>query len=88
MPQTQSKKRSRRFQDAIFSQEEMHDLPVELHTQFFKSSDTEAKLSVVAHVDVTSIHYRKIDERNTDELAVVSALFNQNGVFIQGKSSP
>jgi hypothetical protein len=63
----------------------MHDLPVELHTQFFKSSDTEAKLSVVAHVDVTSIHYRKIDERNTDELAVVSALFNQNGVFRENR---
>jgi len=72
------------IQDAIFSQEEMHDLPVELHTQFFKSSDAEAKLSVVAHVDVKSIHYRKVDGRNTDELAVVSALFNQNGVFIQG----
>jgi len=72
------------IQDAIFSQEEMHDLPVELHTQFFKSSDTEAKLSVLAHVDVKSIHYRKIDGRNTDELAAVSALFNQNGVFLQG----
>jgi VWFA-related protein len=72
------------IQDAIFSQEEMHDLPVELHTQFFKSSDTDAKLSVLAHVDVKSIHYRKIDGRNTDELAVVSALFNQNGVFLQG----
>ena len=72
------------IQDAIFSQEEMHDLPVELHTQFFKSSDTEAKLSVLAHVDVKSIHYRKIDGRNTNELAVVSALFNQNGVFLQG----
>jgi VWFA-related protein len=72
------------IQEAIFSQEEMHDLPVELHTQFFKSSDTDAKLSVLAHVDVKSIHYRKIDGRNTDELAVVSALFNQNGVFLQG----
>jgi VWFA-related protein len=72
------------IQDAIFSQEEMHDLPVELHTQFFKSSDTEAKLSVLAHVDVKSIHYRKVDGRNTNELAVVSALFNQNGVFLQG----
>jgi hypothetical protein len=72
------------IQDAIFSQEEMHDLPVELHTQFFKSSDAEAKLSVLAHVDVKNIHYRKIDGRNTNELAVVSALFNRNGVFIQG----
>jgi VWFA-related protein len=72
------------IQDAIFSQEEMHDLPVELHTQFFKSSDTDAKLSVLAHVGVKDIHYRKVDGRNTDQLTVVAALFNQNGVFMQG----
>jgi VWFA-related protein len=72
------------IQDAIFSQEEMHDLPVELHTQFFKSSDADAKLVVLAHVDAKHLHYRKVDGRNTDELTVVSAIFNQNGVFIQG----
>jgi VWFA-related protein len=72
------------IEDAIFSQEEMHDLPVQLHTQFFKSSDAEAKLSVLAHVDVKQIHYRKLDGRNTNELTLVAALFNRNGVFIQG----
>jgi hypothetical protein len=72
------------IQDAVFSQEEMHDLPVELHTQFFKSSDTEAKLAVLAHVDAKHLHYRKVDGRNTDELTLVSAIFNQNGVFMQG----
>ncbi len=72
------------IQDAVFSQEEMHDLPVELHTQFFKSSDAEAKLSVLAHVDVKDIHYRKVDGRNTNELTVVAAVFNQNGVLMQG----
>jgi len=72
------------IQDAIFSQEEMHDLPVELHTQFFKSSDAAAKLAVLAHVDAKHLHYRRVDGRNTDELTVVSAIFNQNGVFMQG----
>lgn len=72
------------IQDAVFSQEEMHDLPVELHTQFFKSNDAEAKLSVLAHVDVKDIHYRKVDGRNTNELTVVAAVFNQNGVLMQG----
>jgi len=62
----------------------LHDLPVELHTQFFKSGDAEAKLAVLAHVDVKHIQYRKIDGRNTNELTVVSAIFNRNGVFIQG----
>ncbi len=72
------------IEDAIFSQEELHDLPVDLHTQFFKASDEDAKLSVMAHVDVKHIHYRKVDGRNTDELTVVSAIFNRNGVFMQG----
>src|SRR5271166_5060367 len=72
------------IEDAVFSQEELHDLPVELHTQFFKASDEDAKLSVMAHVDARHIHYQKVDGRNTDELTVVSAIFNRNGVFIQG----
>ena len=72
------------IEDAVFSQEELHDLPVELHTQFFKPSDTEAKLAVMAHVDVKHIRYRKVDGRNINELTVVSAIFNRNGVFIQG----
>jgi VWFA-related protein len=72
------------IEDAVFSQEELHDLPVELHTQFFKPSDTEAKLAVLAHVDVKHIRYRKVEGRNINELTVVSAIFNRNGVFIQG----
>ncbi len=72
------------IEDAVFSQEELHDLPVELHTQFFKPSDAEAKLAVLAHVDVKHIRYRKVDGRNINELTVVSAIFNRNGVFVQG----
>ncbi|PYV50854.1 MAG: hypothetical protein DMG92_06265 [Acidobacteria bacterium] len=40
------------IEDALFSQEEMHDLPIDLHTQFFKPSAGEAKLTVLAHIDV------------------------------------
>lgn len=72
------------IEDALFSQDEMHDIPVELHTQFFKSSDDSAKLTVVAHVDVKGLHFRKVDGRNRDDLTIVSALFNRNGDYIQG----
>jgi len=71
------------IEEAVFSQEELHDLPVELHTQFFKPSDAEAKLAILAHVDVQHIRYRKVDGRNINELTVVSAIFNRNGVFVQ-----
>jgi VWFA-related protein len=72
------------IEDALFSQDEVHDLPVQLHTQFFKSSDVDAKLTVVAHIDVRRLHFRKVDGRNRDDLIVVSALFNRNGSLVQG----
>jgi len=71
------------IEDAIFSQEEMHDLPVDLHTQFFKPTDDSARLTVLAHVDAKRLRFRKIDGRNGDDLTVVSALFNRNGNFLQ-----
>jgi VWFA-related protein len=70
--------------DAVFSWEERHDLPVEVHTKFFKSSDEDAKLAVLAHVDVRHVHFRKIDGRNRNDLTVVSALFDRNGNFVKG----
>ncbi len=72
------------IEEALFSQDELHDIPIELHTQFFKSSDDSAKLTVVAHVDVKGLHFRKVDGRNRDDLTIVSALFNRNGDFIEG----
>jgi VWFA-related protein len=72
------------IEDALFSQEEMHSLPVQLHTQFFKSSDVDAKLTVLAHIDVRQLRLRKAEGRNNNELTIVSALFNGNGNLLQG----
>jgi len=72
------------IQDALFSQEEMHDLPFDLRTQFFKASDSEAKLTVLAHMDARRMHFHRAEGRNGDELTFASALFNQNGNFVQG----
>jgi VWFA-related protein len=71
-------------QDEVFSQEELHELPVEMHTQFFKTSDEEAKLSVLVKLDVRHLHYHKANGRNNSNLTVVSALFDRNGNFVTG----
>ena len=72
------------IEDAMFSQEEVHNLPVKLHTQYFKASDQDAKLIVLAHVDVRLLHFRKNEGRNDNVLTCVSALFNRNGNLIEG----
>jgi hypothetical protein len=67
---------------ALFSREEMRDIPVDFHTQFFKASAFDARLVVVARLDVRKLHYRKIDGRNGDEVLVVAGLFDRNGNFV------
>ena len=75
------------IEDALFSREVMKDIPVTLHTQFFKSSEVDAKLSVLARIDVRILRYRKEEGRNRDNLTVVAALFDPNGNFVAGQEN-
>lgn len=72
----------RDIEDAVFSQEEQHGLPVDLQTQYFKTDAANAKLAVLAHVDLGHVHFVKSAGRNQDDLTVVAALFDRNGNFI------
>ena len=70
------------IREAMFSRDELRDLPVELHTEYFKSGANGAKLSVVAHVDLKPLKFRKEEGRNRDDVSVVVGLFDHNAVFI------
>ncbi|MGD0955836.1 MAG: VWA domain-containing protein [Candidatus Acidiferrales bacterium] len=74
----------RDIDEALFSQEEQHGLPVALQTQYYKTDATDAKLAVLAHVDLAHVHFDKVDGRNQNDLTVVAALFDRNGNFITG----
>lgn len=72
------------IQEAILSQEEIRDLPVDLQTQFFKPDASQAKLSVVAHVDLKSVRFRKAEGRNLNDITLATAIFDENGNFVTG----
>jgi hypothetical protein len=72
------------IQEAVFSQDEIHDLPLDLQTQFFKTSDTGVHLSVVSHLEVKGIHFRKADGRSVDELTLATVIFDENGNYVTG----
>jgi VWFA-related protein len=67
---------------ALFSREEMTDIPVTLHTQFFKPTDTNAKLAVLAQVDLKHLRFKKVDGRSRNVLSIVSAVFDRNGILV------
>jgi len=74
----------REIQEAMFSRDELQDIPVELHMQYFKSSDVAAKIAVLARVYVKNLRFRKVDGRNNDNLTVTSGVFDRNGNFVSG----
>jgi VWFA-related protein len=78
-----SEEAKREIEDEVFSSEELHDLPVALHTEFFKPSDDSAKLTVLARVDVKHLHYKQSNDRSQNDLTVVTAVFDRNGNFLQ-----
>jgi VWFA-related protein len=72
------------LREAFFSRDEVRDLPVELHTQFFKTDEYKAKLSILARIDIKHLRYRKADGRNNDTLIVVGGVFDRNGNYVTG----
>jgi VWFA-related protein len=70
--------------EALFSREEMHELPAEMHTQFFKPSEDSARLTILVHLGLRNLKFRKDEGRNRDNVSVVSAVFDRNGNFLNG----
>jgi VWFA-related protein len=80
-PQEQAKQE---IAEAVFSQEEIHELSVDLQTQYFKTQVEEAKLSVVSRIELKGMHFRKADGRNWDNLTVATVIFDENGNYVTG----
>jgi VWFA-related protein len=74
----------REIQEALFSRDELQDIPIDLHMQYFKSSDVAAKIAVLARVSVKTLRFRKADGRNNDNLTILSGVFDRNGNYITG----
>jgi VWFA-related protein len=72
------------IREAVFSRDELQDIPIEMRLQFFKSTPTNARLSVISRVDVKNLHFRKDQDRSKDTLVLVAGLFDRNGNFVSG----
>ena len=72
------------IQEAIYSQEEINELPLDLQTQYFKNDPEGVRLSIVSRLELKNMHFRKADGRSLDELILATAIFDENGNFITG----
>jgi VWFA-related protein len=78
------KSAEREFHDALFAQDEKNDFPTAVTTSFVMKDTSTANLSVVTHVDVQGIHFRKESGRNLNELTVGITIFDDHGNLVTG----
>jgi len=72
------------IREAVFSLEEMRDIPLDVTMDFFRTSETAAELTVNAHLDLNGLKFRSAGDRSQDALTVVTGLFDQNGRYVKG----
>jgi VWFA-related protein len=73
------------IEQAAFSQDEVSELPVDVHTQFFKLNDAEVRLTVFAHLDMSSVRFRQEQDRHLNNLTFLTVLFDLDGKYVSGK---
>jgi len=72
------------IQEALFSRDEIDNVPLSLQTQYFKTGDTGARLSVVSHLELESLHFRKAEGKSFDDVTVATIVFDENGNYVAG----
>jgi hypothetical protein len=73
------------IQEAVYSQDETHELPIDVHTQFFMKTESDARITVLTRIDLRQLHLRKEEDRNVDNLTFVTVVFDQDGHVITGQ---
>ena len=73
------------IQQAVYSQDELMELPVNVHTQFYKVNEAEVRLAVLTHLDLSSVRFRNEQDRHLNKLTFVTVLFDRDGKYVMGK---
>jgi len=84
-PADSSAQAKEEIEQALFSKDEVNELPLTIQTQFFKLNELDAQLSVLTHVDLHLLRFRKEGERNLNNLTLVTAVFDRDGKLVTGK---
>lgn len=76
---------SAELEQALFSHDEVHSMPVTLKEEYTSQGGPNRELYVITHIDLSGVHFHKVNQANVDDLILVCGLFDINGNYLQGK---
>jgi VWFA-related protein len=78
-------KAKQEIQDAVYSQGEIADLPLEIRTQYVKGEKGAVQLNVASHLGMTEVPFRTENGKHCDKLTVTTVIFDDNGEYVSGE---
>jgi hypothetical protein len=72
------------IREAVFSRDEIADIPVDVQTELFRIDDEKTELTVTEHLDAGALRFRRSEDRNNDTVTVVTGRFDANGNYVSG----
>jgi VWFA-related protein len=72
------------LQEALFSQDEIGDIPMELQTQSFKIDSFNRELYITVRLQVRDLPFRLVNGRHHDSITMATSIFDDNGNFVTG----
>jgi VWFA-related protein len=73
------------IQEAVYSQGEIDELRLEMHTEYVRTDAANPYLSVTSRVGAQGLRFRKEDGRSFDKLMVTTVIFDENGEYVTGE---
>ncbi len=73
------------IQQAAYSQDDLKDLPIDVHTQYYKLNEAEARLAVLTHLDISSVRFRQENDLHLNKLVFVTVVFDRDGKCVIAK---
>jgi hypothetical protein len=73
------------IQEAVYSQGEIDELRLEVHTEYVKTDAVNPHLSVTSRVGAQGLRFRKEGGRSFDKLMVTTVIFDKNGEYVTGE---
>ena len=74
------------IQQAAYSQDHLKELPIDVHTQFYKLNASEARLAVLTHLAVGSVRFRQEKDLHVNSLTFLTVVFDRDGKCVVAKN--
>jgi hypothetical protein len=73
------------IEQAMYSQDELKELPIDVNTQYYKVNEADARLTVLTHLDLNAVRFRKEADRNGNEVTFLTVLFDMDGKYVTAR---